>query len=509
MNKSAALLCLVLALSLPIHAQDNLALATTFEGSFDSETGLSNLAEIDFGFTSGQFDLSAVLFINNDGKYLPLESNQAGGTFFDYYAFMKSGGIAWRPDPAISLKFGRLEHRDQLDGPYSLFVSSAAPSALMGQLRYENDYFFYESRWVELNSRSSMYTEAYYKEPNYLNPLDPDSGPLHLNDPLGESNGPFPDRGANVKAYGFKFGNGMRFGFQDAAIYTGRSFDFEYLINPIPQYFIQYVKKTDGRPWATGDNENNLIGAFWDWQVNDRLKLDAQFLMDDFNVYFLGIGKWNPWKAAWAASAKVGTDVGTFGFYHAGALKYTFQPTRDNMDEAYSYTYYPDSRFKIGSEYAAIPLSDLMFGYKHGENNIAFMADYSGQVLGMDLYSSLEFVLSGSKSPTNAWHDATWHNYDGSHLLDESVLEKLFLLSASAKKRLGNFYLYGNLALGVAVNALELVQPTPVVDSRGKLGDKAINKYSYIWKPGDDTRLIYGVSFGARYNIPVMGLFSK
>lgn len=437
---------------------------------------VSNTTGIDFGFDSRQFSLSAAIYLANDDKYSPLKSNLDDGTLLNYYAVLESGGLTWRPDENLTFRIGRLEHRDQLDGPYALFASSTSLARPLIEIRYENEYFFYESRWVELNARSEMATEAY---PDY-----------------------FPDRGANLKAYGFKFGD-MRFGIQDAAVYVGRSFDFEYLISPIPQYFTQYVKGTDGRPWVDGSNDNNIIGIFWDWNRPDGLSFDAQFLMDDLNIYFMGIGTANPWKAAWAARMKSTSDFGTFSLSHAGALKYTFQPTRDSEAGAYSYTYYPDTRFTVGDSYRDISFDDLMFGYKNGENNVALRLDYAGVLNRFDIQSSLEFVLSGSKSPTNAWNDATWHESEGSRLLDDDVLEKLVVFNFKASRKLGAFIIDGAMMVGGAFNALELVQPEPTAEAEEKL----INEYSYIWKPGDDFEFLFSFGIGVRYEFPVMAFF--
>ncbi|OHD26360.1 MAG: hypothetical protein A2Y38_00245 [Spirochaetes bacterium GWB1_59_5] len=481
-NKHLLILTGFLSLACIVNAQDlvteGLSLETRGELQYNIErsSSVTNLVGIDFGFDSTAFSLSAAIYLANDGKYYPLKSNFGDKTLLNYYAVLESGGLVWRPDQNLSFRIGRLEHRDQLDGPYSLFASSSSPAVPLIEIRYENDYFFYESRWVELNSRSEMVTEAY---------------------PEG-----FPDRGANLKAYGFKIGD-MRFGIQDSAVYVGRSFDFEYLLSPIPQYFTQYVKGTVGRPWTDGSNDNDIIGVFWDWNRPDGLSFDAQFLMDDLNIHFLGIGTWNPGKAAWAMRARAKTRAGTFSLSHAGALKYTFQPTRDNEDGAYSYTYYPDTRFTIGTSYREISFDDLMLGYKNGENNVALRLDYEGVWSGIDITSNLEFVLSGSKSPTNAWNDDTWHDYKGSRMLDDDVLEKLVTFNLKASRRFGDFVVEGAFLLGGAFNALELVQPEPVADA----ADKLINKYSYIWKPGDDNEFLFGASIGLRYDIPVMGLF--
>jgi hypothetical protein len=505
MNRKFTLATILVVTALTLSAQEaetasHLTVAPGLGLKFDTRDAStpSQLGIMDFSFESKTFSLAAQLLGSNDGKYSPLKSNQQGGTFFDYYAFLKAGGLEWRPSDELSFRAGRLEHRDVLDNPYSLFVSSTAPAANILQIRYENDYFFYESRWVELNKDSGMFTTAYPETATFYDyPDNADDSYSHT--------GPFPDRGSNIKTYGFKLGD-MVFGFQDAAVYVDRSFDLEYLLSPLPQYFTQYVKGTAGRPWATGNNENDMIGAFWAWKRDDGLSFDAQFLMDDFNLYFLGIGKWNPGKGAWAMRAKLDTDIGTFAFSHAAALKYTFEPTRDELSECYSYTYYPDTRFSIDDPSdRSIGMEDLMIGYKHGENNIAFRLDYEGTWYGFDLSSYGEFVLSGSKSPTNAWHDAFWHDYRGSRILDEDVLEKLVLLNIAASRRFGDFTVSATLLAGCAFNALELTAPdTSDLSTKTKYDVKrTINSGSWIWKPGDKNEPIFGAGIFVRWDIPI------
>ncbi len=493
------LLCVAAAIAgiagsvLTAQETDGVSFTPRFEIKYDNgaATELSTLFGMTFRFDSPEFTLLADLYLANDGKYSPLESNQSGGTFFDYYAFLNAGGLIWRPQQNLTFRAGRLEHRDQLDGPYSLFVSSVAPAALLMEIRYENDHFFYESRWVELNSRSAMYTAAYPKTDT-----DGDSN---------DESGPFPDRGANVKAYGLKYGR-MRFGLQDAAVYTGRSFDYEYFISPLPQYFTQYVKGTTGRPWTTDSNENDIIGAFWDWQYTDELMFEAQYLLDDLNMHKLGVGPYNPWKAAWALRTKLKTEYGTFSLSHAGAFKYTFGPTRDRKSECYSYTYYPDSRFTIDDPSdSEIAFEDLMFGYKNGENNIAFRLDWENEWRTLRLASYLEFMLSGAKSPTNAWHDDYWHDYEGGRLLDDDELEKRIVLSLGASKAIKDLTIMGSLLVGCAFNALELTEPDAVTNSKYD----TVNNNSWIWKPGDDNELILAASVGVKYAIPVTRMLKK
>jgi hypothetical protein len=106
---------------------DGVSFTPRFEIKYDNgaATELSTLFGMTFRFDSPEFTLLADLYLANDGKYSPLESNQSGGTFFDYYAFLNAGGLIWRPQQNLTFRAGRLEHRDHLTGPTP---SSSLPS---------------------------------------------------------------------------------------------------------------------------------------------------------------------------------------------------------------------------------------------------------------------------------------------------------------------------------------------------------------------------------------------
>jgi len=425
---------------------------------------------IDFGYSSENFGFITAFSFNQDDKYAPDIGNFPDGTLLGSYFTMDQGGMVFR-GLDMELQLGRMEHKDAVDSPYSLFVSSKRMPALIANFRYENDFAFYETRWIELNERSSSKTLAF-----------PDG---------------FPDRGASFKTYGVKLGT-MRFGFQDAAVYTGRSFDLEYLVSPMPNYLIQYVKGTAGRPWSTGSNENNIMGFFWDWKPVDALYLDAQAFIDDLNVFGLGDTPWNPWKAAYSVGGRWTTDAGRFSLHHAIATKYCFSTTSDSSPLlAYPWAYYPDTRYNDGSGYRSILVEDSMIGYYNGENNIAFRADYDATWYGIDLTSNLEFVLSGPKSPANAWHSEGYQ--PGTKLFDYSILEKKLVLTAQASRRVGDFVVFLDVRAGVAINALELQEPYA-----GSEADTGINANAWIWRPGATSEYILNVGLGARYDIPVM-----
>ena len=442
----------------------------------------------DFSYTSEHFGFIAAASFHQNDKYMPDKSNLPDRTLLNSYFLMDQGALVLR-GMDMSFELGRKDHHDVIDSPYSLFVSSKRNPALLANFRYENDFAFYETRWIELNSNSGVTTPAY-----------PDA---------------FPDRGAQLKTYGVKLGD-MRFGFQNAAVYTERSFDLEYFASPVPNYLIQYVKGTKGRPWSTASNENDIMGFFWDWTAKDDLYLNAQVLIDDLNIFGLGGTPRNPWKAAYSLGARWQTAVGNFGLYHALATKYSFAPTRDSIKpvHAYSYTYYPDTRFLYsGSDYSAISVEDMMIGYYNGENNIAFRLDYDTVLKGFDLDSSFEFVLSGPKSPANARHEETWYPEPGTKLLDTSPLEKKFVLKTQVSRRFGDFVGFSNIMAGVAFNALELQPgvedfiPTPDPENPpdGIIRDKYYqNANIWIWRPGNSTVFTWSVSLGLRYEIPVM-----
>jgi len=444
-----------------------------------SEKGFVGSAFISLGLDTRPFDLIARLSLESDGKYAPAEANIPGKEFFGLYFWMDEGGIRV-PFGPLTLEAGRFRHYDEIDSPYSLFINGLGHSALLMNLRYEDDFFIYQTRWIELNNHSAAETPAW-----------PDG---------------YIDRGANVKTYGFKVAPGMRFGFQDAAVYTGRSFDYEYFLNPIPQYFLQYAKTNSGRPWTTGGNEGNSIGAFFDWELPSGATLNAQVLMDDFNVHFLFPDTpWNPWKLAWTFGGSLKTEAGKFALYCAGATKYTFEPIsmKDASNwtgKAYGYTYYPDTVFDYDStELREIGIEDNAIGYLYGENNFAIRLEWSDRISGYDLGAGLEFRLMGENSPANPWHELYGQPDDGTHWLDDAVLEKRFLAVLQASRQVGDWRFFSSLSIGVALDALKLGAVTLSSPANGTSdGDLLIQMYTPV---EGNTQPILRLRLGASYSI--------
>jgi hypothetical protein len=365
------------------------------------------------------------------------------------------------------------------------------------RLRYEDDFFAYESRWIELNSRSNFGSTS----------ATPPAWQWKWNGSSYDQTGTgFPDRGANLKTFLFKFGD-LHVGLQDAGVYTGRSFDAEYFFSPVPEYFTQYVKNTDGRPWSTGGNENNIIGFFvtytqptYDW--------GAQVLIDDFSLHFLLPNQVpnNPWKAAWTLGGRVQTAWGWFGLYHAGALKYTFEPisTTPGQDStsAYGYTYYPDVEYSVNGQFRTISIVDNSLGYMYGENNLALRGTYETSLgRGLDLSTNLELVISGNNSPANPWQDATASNNVGTHWLDDPVLQRAIVWSGSLKWSWQDWDFYGNWSLGTIANVLMTQNPSLSNSNIATNGDSALDTFVKIFKPSSTGKGIANLTVGVTYHI--------
>ena len=180
----------------------------------------------------------------NDRKYQPSHGEEF---YFGYYFFLEDGGVIFNYEN-LSITAGRTRLGDQIDSPYSLFVSSKIIPALTAELDYDDGTFFYTSRWTELNRDSA------------------------LTDSLGA---PWPDRGWQHNSYGIYLGD-FKLGFQDSLVYTGRSFDPEYFLNPLPGFFKQYVRVSPGKPWQITGNDNSIMGFFLEYE-KDEIYAYGQF----------------------------------------------------------------------------------------------------------------------------------------------------------------------------------------------------------------------------------------
>lgn len=503
-----AAIALFIASAIPAFAQTSPSLifsigggATYRAGSYGEEVtdrGISPAAWMGLNFDAGYFGFIAELSGNTDGKYAPALADTQTGTLGKLYFMMDQGGLFSKVGP-VTLKAGRFRHYDVVDTPYSLFVNSEGLAANIASISYENTHFFFETRYIELNYNSSMNTPGW-----------PAVDPM---DPTNKFSG-FPDRGANLHIYGAKIGE-MCFGFQDASVYSTRAFDWEYLVNPLPQYFIQYFRGTGGRPWATDLNDNYIMGAFWNWRRPGKFDLLAQVLVDDFSLFGIFGTTNNPWKAALSLGGKFETGIGQIGVYAAAATKYTFEPVQmtgsgtvayNQNTQAYGYTYYPETRFDgdwitAGFQGKEIGIEDNMIGYKYGENNLAlevnWKKDFSGYVLG----SALEFRLAGSNSPANPYHDLIVQPQTGTVWLDDPVLEKRITLNIQAAKIFGPWSLFASLTGGYAFDALELRDPIGTWSATDSCADRYIQFYVPV---AGNNKAIFRLTLGATYRVDLL-----
>lgn len=484
-------------LVVPSMAQAPLQLGLATSAQATLGPGLSSKETVAISGRSPLFEVGARLQINSDGKYgADIANFSASKSFFDNYFLLEQGFLSLRLNP-LEFQAGRYVQEEAFESPYSLFVNSQGHSAMGMRVRYEDPFFSYESRWIELNLRSGFSTadtpEAWRRVWN-------GSG----YDLVGTG---FPDRGANIKTFIFKFG-ALRVGLQDAGVYTGRSFDAEHFVSPMPSYFTQYVKNTAGRPWTTGGNENNLLGFFLDW-TQPAYTLGLQVLVDDFSLHFLFPDQVpnNPWKAAWTFGGRFKTDIGRFGIFHAGALKYTFAPITtgqgQDAESAYGYTYYPDVEYSTGGgEFRTLGIADNSLGYQHGENNLAIRLAYDNRFgRTVTWNTNIEVLIAGSNSPANPWHEVTSSEATGgTHWLDDPVLQRSVVWTSDLRWSLGDWEVFGVWKLGYIGNVLALNAPGV------SAGNSALDNYVKIFRPSAEGSAVATVSLGVRWNLDVSAL---
>ncbi len=447
----------------------------------------------------------------NDDKYSEQEPYIGGRYIYLNDAFLKF------TSERFELKVGRGPHRDVVDSPYSLFISSADIPALNGEINYQGNSFFFKTRWVNMSYNSA---QIYYGTDSLLAPAE--------GWPAGDTSPDSPtywlDKGMNFKVYGFDMGD-WRWGFEDVVVYLDRPFDVEYFFNPLPQYFLQLFTTEPGVPWVQAGNQKSMIGFFVDV---DRTEWggNAQILIDDLNLDLL------PWvpsrsfksKVAWNLGGWKVFDFGTIGFRHAGSTKYTFESTRtiessSNWGDVgyidvpysilpYEYAYYPVTEYTMKSgDQMPVYYEDLYAGYKYGENNLAFMVDYEntlfkGSRFEFKLYSYFEYVMNGSKSPVNPWQeydsprnpdieDSQWVLFSG------APIEHILRVKATSRKKIGNFTFMVEALVGYVFNGIKLVSVTPDYEDFATVAWK--EPKIYVPQNGNNFP-VFQVSLGASYS---------
>ncbi len=484
----------------PVQLSPYLGLFATHDKLYDE---LGMVAEYDTSLFRLYMDLSLI----NDGKYEPEEPLPRG---YDFNLRQGTVELNYRP---LSLLAGRTPHSDEIDSPYSMFISSWEIPAMVVSFNYDDSFFFYETRWISLNQNPKWYRTP---EPIYPYEDYPSSPPIFdPDDPPAPGDPDDPDvyyrpldRGANYKVYGIRLGD-WRLGMQESVVYINQTFYPEYFFSPLPMFFTQLVNSSAGKPWTQIDDENSHVGFFVD-VTRPHYYAYLQFLMGDFNLgaFVPGSDYRHPHKLGWSLGGARDFSFGRLGLYHAGALKYTFAATSANSEnysmKRYEYTYYPAVEYLFDGEPRALDYRDNYIGYLYGENNLAFMATYEGDVNDYWVEGSAEFVVSGSKSPANPWHEYRGHpgRYGSDrvvHLLDESPLEKTVRVSSSIGRSFGRWDLKASAMIGAVFNELEVV---PVEQPEDDDEHQDENQPG-LYKPSDHNRLLFEFFIGARYNFAI------
>lgn len=429
-----------------------LAFSTTFSlfysqnlVSLDNSKLFSNLFLPSISYETSDFSFNVSLIFSNDGKYPPFMKPFYG----DYYIVLTDSGIRFSVND-LYFSLGNLSNYDIVKTPYSLYFSSLGHSKPTISIKYLDEKFEYETRYVLI---------SYSDGANFV------------------------DKGMNFKYYAIKLGN-LRFGYEESIVYASRTnFDLDYFLNPIPNFFVQYVR--EGSFYKDGIfNDNSLMGFFLDYK-DSKEYFYIQLLVDDFNANRI-FNPNNPTvdKIAWSlgGSKEIYKNL-NIGIYHAGSTKYTFQPSSNSGNPLYyGYTYYTETEF---GNYV-IDYKDNYIGYLYGENNIAFMVDVKWSHEKYMLHSSLEFVLSGTKSPVNPWTENDTYE-PGFNLLNDDVLEKTILLKNSLEKNFGIITLGTNIITGIIFNKLELVE-----------ADDSVKKSYFL--PSNKNETIFDLNFYIKFD---------
>jgi hypothetical protein len=377
---------------------------------------------------SETFSISGEVFAESEGTY----PEPFLADFFGPFSLgLRNAGFSYRAGP-LFMYLGKLPLQDEIDSPYSLFLSGAEPSVMTGGMGYRYKGFTFSNRWIGLDKDTKPGLYQTTETAIYRN------------------------RGAVLKSYSYDFGR-LVVGFQDATVFTNAYFDVDIFALPLPSALVQPVLTASGRPGSRSGDQNSIMGFFGRYDA-DRYSLHAQLLVDDFNMNrFLNPSAYkNPDKLAWTLGSHIRLPVGTLGLYTAGATKYTFESVRE---EFYSYTLHPGSAVISDGSAVVVPLEDQMLGYIHGENNLALMARWEAPVGEMNLETGLEFRLTGAQSPTNPWHNGEAWSVLGTQLLNDPVLETRVLWDLKLSTKIESFTLFAHATAGYVFNRLNPVYP--------------------------------------------------
>jgi hypothetical protein len=445
--------------------------------------GLYDLVAVDFSYTSAFFDFGGAFHMTNDGRFSSTEGwmAKAGNQYMmldQGYSRLHYGGLAFEA--------GWLKPVASIATPYEVFLNPLSPGRFGMLFSWESGIFQYQSRYIAVNTRSS---NTY------------DWGPASMYNTQTWS-----DKGVNYRLIALKFGD-WRVGYEESSVYL-RGFDPNYFFSPLPSILTNTLLTQGNNPWVQGGgvNDNTLMGLFSDYR-SGPLYAEAQLLIDDINLNFL-FPPGSPYllnnenKLAWSIGAKYTFSFGTLGFWHGGSTAYTYEasysdlPTNANT-VPYEYTYYPT----IAWNGTIIDPRDLNIGFPWGENALAFKVTFDTDLFvdtpwAFALDSSIEWVISGSKSP-----DKPWNQYGDDNLIPQRIqlfnvfgtetLEHVLIFHVGASKTLGDWRFRVGLDIGGDFNA-------PVSYVMTDLLPTSVEPPIYLPQAGNN-KLIFALVLGVHY----------
>jgi hypothetical protein len=495
-------------------------------GTYDLQTQLSTEELLGASYGSEHMDLHLSLAMNNDRKFGSDTIYLSTGNDLGNYFLVDRGDVVLKGF-GFNLQAGRFRPVDEIDSPYSLVFNGTGnvlggtgwndpSSTLMNpqvmasngmKLSYKAGPFTYSSEWVSLNYQSNFGSVA-NTPPAWQWVWN---GSAYVQTGTG-----FPDRGTDIHNFVYKTGP-WRVGIQDQSIYSGRNFDSEYFLSPMPQYFTEYLRSIGGRPWtANTELDKYMMGFFIDYKEADR---DAyvQFQMADFNLHFLDADLFpnNPAKFAWSLGGHVTNDWGRWGLFHAGATKFMYEAMTVSQGSEtvrdVGNSYYPDVVYNLNGSFVPIDMQTNEIGYSNGENNLAFLATWDRTYIRDTLHlgASLEFILAGSNSSANPWQGIYNPPVSdlGTQLLNDPVLQKTIQTELRADLAVQDWTFSAHLTLGEAFNVLQLTNPPGYVSDPNSSTLSTLSSLIQVWTPSSQNQTIVTFVLGVTYSYDASQFF--
>ena len=425
------------------------------------------------GLHSPLWQLSIGVDFVNDDVWRPQEGWMPDGFYWDLlYSY-----VQFFPGP-FTLEGGFIPATHLYSqNPFAMILDGAGKPALGAAYTYQGRLFTFQNRWIGLNS-DSPFTYGYGEDPGSI--------------PGSPRDSRWQDRGFYHRLYTLNLGN-LRLGYQESSISMGRYFDPNFFLNPAPSILVNTIWSQGNNPWVHRHNDASFMGFYADYTA-EQFRLEGEFMIMDVNLPFGYPDNLN--KFGWSFGGSLATNLGNFAFWHGGATKHMFAATYTSSSNPnlhpYEYTYFPVSR--LGGR--DIPLESNYIGFPYGENALAFQIEWDNQftpgAISVDQGVSFRYVLSGSKSPHNPWHeDSSWRDIDRKTELfhGDSILEHRLLLESSTTLRYRNFFSTIQLGLGGIINPLQLVEQ---------------GTDPPIWKPLAGTRNMsfLRLTLGYSFNLP-------